>query len=145
MKRICLSLLVGVSFAWSYQVGDKIDEEIMKKLQLQKEKTYVIDFFASWCASCKKELPLIEKLSQKGVTVVGVDVDEDVAKGKAFQKELGLGFSVVDDPKGEIISRFDPVGMPAVYIVKKGKVVDLVLGAKDNIDELLLAKLQKAE
>ena len=72
---------------------------------------------------------------------MGVDVDENLNQAKAFQQELGLTFSVVNDPKGEVIKHFDPVGMPAVYIVKNAKVTHMILGAKDHIDRLILAAL----
>jgi len=140
MYKIFL-LFITTSMLWAYAPGGKMAPDIQQKLGLQNNKTYVIDFFASWCISCKHELPLIEKLSKQtdaNVTVIGVDVDEDKQKGKAFQKELGLTFHIIDDSKGEIIKEFDPVGMPAVYIVKNGVVQKMILGAKDDIDQLIL-------
>lgn len=141
------TILAFVSSLWAYQSGDTVAPEVGKKLGLQSNKTYVIDFFASWCISCKHELPLIEKLSRtlrtKNIEVIGVDVDENLQQAKAFQQELGLTFPVVNDPKGEVIKRFDPVGMPAVYIVKNAKVTHMILGAKDHIDQLILAALKE--
>ena len=139
------TILVFASSLWAYQPGDAVAPEVGQKLGLQRDKTYVIDFFASWCISCKHELPLIEKLSRilrtKNIEVVGVDVDENLNQAKAFQQELGLTFFVVNDPKGEVIKHFDPVGMPAVYIVKNAKVTHMILGAKDHIDRLIMAAL----
>ncbi len=141
------TILAFVSSLWAYQPGDVVSPEVGQKLGLQSDKTYVIDFFASWCISCKHELPMIEKLSRalhtKNIEVIGVDVDENLQQAKVFQQELGLTFSVVNDPKGEVIKHFDPVGMPAVYIVKRAKVTHMILGAKDHIDRLIMAALKE--
>ncbi len=148
MRLFIVTLLVTSSL-WAYQTGEKVSGEVAKKLQLQPEGVYIIDFFASWCISCKHELPLIEKLrneiDNRKVEIIGVDVDEVVAKGVAFQKALGLGFRIINDSKAEIIKKFEPVGMPAIYIVKDLKVQKIILGAKDNIDKLLLKSLEEVE
>lgn len=144
MRKV-LFLTILATLLWSYEAGDRLDSETAQKLQLQQDKTYIIDFFASWCISCKHELPLVNKLSQKlnsqKVEVIGVDVDEDINKAQQFQKELGLHFKVINDPEGEIIRVFDPVGMPAIYIVRAGKIKTMILGAKDNIDQMIEAAL----
>ena len=142
-------LLSIVCSLWGYQPGDTVSAETVQRLGLEKGKSYVIDFFASWCVSCRHELPLVEKVSRQldgtKSEVIGVDVDEDVNSGVSFQKELGLTFRVIDDPKGEIIQRFDPVGMPALYIIKNKKVTKVILGAKENIDRLITAALKESK
>ena len=72
------------------------------------------------------------------VTVIGVDVDKELEKGKAFQHKMAakgaLDFRVVDDPSSSVIGLFDPIGMPAVYIIKHRKIAAVILGAQDHID-----------
>jgi thiol-disulfide isomerase/thioredoxin len=126
-----------------YQKGDAVSKDIVEKLGLKKEKIYVVDFFASWCGSCKKEMPHLSQASERAnkrkIEFIGIDVDEDIAKGKSFQKELRedkkLTFKVIDDPKNEIIKEFDPIGMPALFFIKDLKVADALLGATDDIDK----------
>ncbi len=150
MRIIAVFLVLTAVLLSAYQKGDRLSDPISKKLGLEKDRIYVIDFFASWCASCKKELPYLNRFAErekgKGIEVIGIDVDENVAAGKAFQQALkrehALGFRVLNDPKGEIIKRFDPIGMPAIYIVKNGRVEELILGAKDHIDTLLYEKTE---
>ncbi len=148
MRFIAILIMLN-SILFAYQKGDSLDQEISQKLNLQPKKIYIIDFFASWCASCKKELPLISKLSDKldqsSVEIIGIDVDEDVKKGEAFQKEMQLSFRVINDSQSNIIKVFNPVGMPAIYIIKEGRVANLLLGAKDNIDELIKSDLKVLE
>lgn len=142
MKHLILIILVSVNI-WAYRTGDTLESAMMQKLGISDANTTVIDFFASWCEGCRHELPQIEALSRRGVHVIGVDVDEEVSRGKAFQKEMGLTFRVIDDPKGEIIGNFDPVGMPALYIIQNGKVRDQIIGTREGIGVLLEEKLAR--
>lgn len=146
MKILALVTLLGVS-AFGLQTGDSLDKRTCDALGIEKQKVYVVDFFASWCHSCKKELPLIEKmrpqLEQKRVEIVGVNVDKEREKGLAFSRELGLNFRVVSDADNRIIGTFNPIGMPSLYLVKDQKIVDVVYGAVDNIDGVILEALER--
>ena len=151
--RTLLTLLILSSLLFSYQKGDIVSKEIKNKLNIQENKIYVIDFFASWCSSCKREMPYLSKVNdtidKSKIELIGIDVDENLEKGQTFQKELreakSLNFRVVDDPKGEIVKLFEPMGIPALYIVKDGKVIDFLFGAKDDIDKLLLDVLKELQ
>ncbi len=124
----------------AYEVGDKLDDSLAKKLNLGNGIT-VVDFFASWCVSCKKELPLVNNLSksldEKKVKFIGIDTDEELEEGITFQKELGLTFSVINDTKQEIVAKFNPLGMPAVYYIKDKKIVKKIFGAVPHIDTVI--------
>ncbi len=124
----------------AYEVGERIDDSIAKKLNLGADIT-VVDFFASWCVSCKKELPFVNKLSknldEKEVKFVGIDTDEELQDGLEFQKELGITFSVINDTKQEIVAKFNPLGMPAIYYIKDKKIVKKIFGAVNHIDKVI--------
>ncbi len=152
MKLVILILLLS-SVLFSYQKGDMISPEMQKTLGMQKDKIYIVDFFASWCHSCEKEIPYISKVHQKidanKVEVIGIDVDKDIQKAKAFQEDLksknSLTFRVINDPQNIIIKEFKPIGMPALFYVKDFKIVDIIYGAVDNIDEVILADLKRLQ
>lgn len=141
MKKIYLMVMIvcGLNLN-AYEVGDVIDEDVASKLQLGQELT-IVDFFASWCVSCKKELPHVNALSQElnvsEVKFVGIDTDKDVNKGLAFQKKLDLKFSIVEDSKQELVTKFNPIGMPAIYYIKDKKILKIIFGAIDNIDDII--------
>ncbi len=151
--RIFITLLLLSSLLFSYQKGDTISQDIQDRLNIKENKIYIIDFFASWCISCKKEMPYLSKINdtidKEKIEIIGVDVDEDIKKGQSFQKELRdankLNFKVIDDPKSEIIKVFNPVGMPALFIIKNSKVAGSIIGAKDNIDKIILNELKGLE
>ena len=136
MHKLLLVFFVSTGILMAYNTGDKLDKGMAEKLGLQKDKLYVIDFFASWCHSCKKELPLVSKVyNDKVVEVVGVNVDSDASKGKAFVSKLNIPFRVVYDTNKVLISAFNPAGVPALYYVKNNKVLAVHIGAIKNIDK----------
>lgn len=137
--RFIAAILLFCSLLFGYQKGDRVD---VPQLGIGSG-IYVIDFFASWCGSCKKELPQIKNLSAKGINVIGVDVDENIQDANNFLQEMELNFKVIKDPKGKIIQKFNPPGMPAIYIVKDGIVQEAIFGAHDSIDKLILSKIGK--
>ena len=145
-KKIISTLCISTIALMALDSGDTLPNLATEKLSLQTDKVYIIDFFASWCHSCKKELPLINKLNntidKNETEIIGVDVDEDIEDGKRFQKELALNFKVINDVNNEIIGTFNPVGMPSVFIVKNGQIIAVIAGAKENIDSYILEGLK---
>lgn len=152
MKFFFLILLLS-SFLFSYQEGDVVSKDIQKKLSMTDNKLYIVDFFASWCNSCEKEIPSISKVNQEldtnQVEIIGVDVDKNIAKAISFQEELkaenALTFRVVNDPQNNIIKEFKPIGMPALFYVRNNKVLKIIYGAVDNIDEIILDDIRSFE
>ena len=146
IKKILFTLSISTFTLMALDSGDALPKLATQKLSLENDKVYIIDFFASWCHSCKKELPLINKLNNsidKNTTeIIGVDVDENIEDGKTFKKELALNFKVINDANNEIIGAFNPVGMPSIFIVKNGKIIAVIVGAKENIDSYILEGLK---
>lgn len=151
MKKYLTTALVILTLAspqiFAYEVGDTVSPDIAKKLKLQTGKIGVLDFFASWCASCAKEIPDIHKFIREDKTgkcqVVGIDVDEKLEDGKAFQKKLNITFPVYDDTNQQVVGAFKPIGMPALYYVKDNKIIGKRMGAVNHIDQQIRADLKK--
>ncbi|HBS25649.1 MAG TPA: cytochrome C biogenesis protein [Gammaproteobacteria bacterium] len=144
---MALSALMATSPAFAYEIGDSISPEVAEKLNLQPGKAAVVDFFASWCASCAKEIPeihqFIEDDKSEKVQVLGVGVDEDLAEGKAWQKQLNITFPVYDDTDQQVVESFAPIGMPALYYIIDNKVVGKRIGAVNHIDKQIRADLKE--
>ncbi len=152
MRKLLLLLSITTAL-FSYEKGELLDENIRKSMGLQNDKIYIVDFFASWCSSCKKEIPLISKVNEKldktKVEIIGVDVDKDSEKGQKFQAgliaEKSLNFRVINDSENSIVKAFNPKAMPAIFYIKEGKVVDVIYGAVDKIDEIILKDIKMME
>ena len=90
-------------------------------------KVVIIDFWASWCAPCKQELPALEALYKKykaqGLVVIGVSVDNELANATALAKSLKLSFPSTHDAKHAVADQFDPPRMPSSYVIDQKGIV----------------------
>lgn len=137
---IFLVLMIVPSITFAYKVGDRIDESVVAKIGDSSKKIILVDFFASWCSSCEKELPLISKLNNENIeniNIVGIDTDDDKVAGLAFQKKLKLNFKIINDDKHLLVNKFSPYGIPALYYIKDNKVKKIIFGAIDDIDKVI--------
>jgi thiol-disulfide isomerase/thioredoxin len=94
------------------------------RLADQRGRVVFLDFWASWCAPCKQELPLIEGFarSHPGADVVAVNVGEPRAVVAAFVRDHPIG-NVLLDPAGTSQGYFQLDGFPTVVVVgPEGKI-----------------------
>lgn len=110
------------------------------KLSDLHAKVVVINFWATWCGPCVKEMPALQSLSDeygnKGLTVVGVNVDEDPETVLApFLSKHEIKFKSYVDPHGNLADRFSVSGLPLTLIVdEKRKLLLHHLGDEEWFD-----------
>lgn len=147
MKRLSLFLPIFAIGAFAFDIGETVSDDIATRIGMERSKTYIIDFFASWCGSCAKEMSdlnrLHERLDPDRYALVGVDIDKDRSKAAAFRRQHHVAFHVVEDPDRTIVTAFDPVGIPALYIVKNGKITHIVTGARNRLDHIVIEYLKE--
>jgi len=136
LKKTLYTLLFSTVALMALETGDTVPQNIQEKLKLESDKVYVVDFFASWCKSCKKELPLIMNVyNDKIAEVIGINVDKNQEDGKKLVKELELSFPIIYDSDKSLVEAFNPLGFPAVYSIKNGQILNVISGAIEEIDE----------
>lgn len=100
-------------------------------------KVVLLNVWATWCAPCRWEMPALDRLHRalrdRGLEVVAVSVD--AAPGgpdgavREMVEELGLSFTVLVDPAGEVRRRFGVSGLPTTFLIgRDGTVLERVLG-----------------
>jgi len=99
----------------------------------------MINFWASWCAPCRQEMPLLEQIHLRyeplGFTLLGVNVEENSADGQAFLKERPVSFPVLYDPENGISKLYDVVAMPSTVLIdRQGNVRYLHHGYKPGYE-----------
>ncbi len=100
------------------KVGDSAPDFVVQeaggksyRLSELKGKVVMLQFTASWCSVCRKEMPFIEKeIWQKrtndDLVVIGIDRDEPVDKVLSFQKNMAVTYPLALDPGAEIFGLF---------------------------------------
>jgi cytochrome c biogenesis protein CcmG/thiol:disulfide interchange protein DsbE len=91
-------------------------------------KIVVLNFWASWCIpACYDEAPALERTwlayKDKGVVVVGVNVQDTEAPAKKFLARFGHSFPNAPDPKGHVAVDYGVYGVPETFFIdRRGRV-----------------------
>ena len=115
-----------------------------------KGRAVVLNFWATWCPPCRREMPLLDTVQKKygdrGLTIVGVDLDEPAAMVSAYAESIGVTYPIwVDVPVSrpgfdrtrEVYNRFGGVGLPTTFFIDPNGVI-----RDSHIGELNRAFLQ---
>lgn len=99
----------------------------------------MLNFWASWCGPCRQEMPLLDDLHKRfkkvGFTVLGVNIDENVADAKGLLNEIPVVFPVVFDSKNKVSETYQLDSMPTtVMIDRKGNKRFLHRGYKPGFE-----------
>ena len=114
-----------------------------------KGRVVYVDFWASWCAPCRRSFPWMAEMQQKygpqGFTVVAVNVDKKREDAAKFLALTPAAFTVVYDPVGTVPTAYDVKGMPTSYLVdRSGKVVFVEAGFRDDMKAGAEARIKAA-
>jgi thiol-disulfide isomerase/thioredoxin len=100
------------------------------KLAAMRGGPSVVDFWASWCAPCREELPELERLrveyEPKGVHFVAVNIDAERATAEEAARKLGVTMPVGLDGDKRVAAAWAPPTMPSSYVLDKDGVVRFV-------------------
>lgn len=97
----------------------------------------LLNFWATWCPPCVKEMPSMELLQQqfkhKGFHVVAISLDkEPEAKIAAFVDRLNLTFTILLDPDGIVSDPYGANALPSTFILNPdGRVIAAAKGERD--------------
>ncbi len=150
---IILVTLLLTSFASAeVKVGDTfpsfkiptLDGKVLDTAQLKGRVIYV-DFWASWCTTCKKSFPILSELNtelkDQGIFFLGINTDEDVKLAEKFLEKTPVNFLNVSDRSQKVVNFFQPKGFPYAYVIDKNGVVQAVkagFAGKEKTKALLL-------
>lgn len=101
------------------------------KLSNFSDKVVLINFWASWCPPCRREIPHLVELykthSPKGLVILGVDINENLNVVKDFVKANDMSYTILMD-RGDVARLYKVEGIPTNYIVNKGEIVRKYVG-----------------
>lgn len=130
---------IPAEYEFLSKIGDTIPDFTMtlingKKISSKdwKGKVVMLQFTASWCGVCRKEMPFIERdiwmkyKRNSDFLLFGVDRDEPLEKVKRYQKEMEISYPLAIDPMADVFGIFadKKAGVTRnVIIDQKGKIV----------------------
>ncbi|PXY00984.1 hypothetical protein DF185_10005 [Marinifilum breve] len=124
----------------SLSVGDKAPAFTLKdatgnehSLSDFKGKYLVIDFWASWCGPCKKEMPFMKELygkyHAKGLEMLAISTDQDPNAWKKAMKKLNMPYLQLHDKNGDVAASYFVRGIPYVLLIgPKGDILAIERG-----------------
>lgn len=93
------------------------------RLQEQRGQVVMVNFWATWCAPCREEMPHLDRLYQKyrasGFVLLGVNVDDDVGNAVALAQKLGVRFPVLLDTDKKVSRLYDLNAMPSTVLIDR--------------------------
>jgi thiol-disulfide isomerase/thioredoxin len=103
-----------------------------------KGRVVLINYWATWCPPCRREMPSMERLSQalkgEAFSVLAVDVGEDADTIDAFTSQLDteLSFPILLDTRSRTMQAWKVAGLPTTFLVdKQGRIVASAIGGRE--------------
>ncbi len=105
------------------------------RLAEHRGRPVFINFWATWCAPCREEMPAMERLwrqqKDNGLVMVAVSLDADPAAVPPFVAEHHLTFPVALDPRLEAANRYGVRALPMTLVVdRQGMLAAMALGPR---------------
>jgi len=117
------------------------------RLSELKGEVILLNFWASWCAPCRLEMPLLNKLHNKykaiGFTVLGVNVEESTSSAQDFLKENKVSFPILWDTKNSVSKQYNVQAMPTTVMIDRDGLIRYIHQGFQAGDERLYKKVIK--
>lgn len=147
--RLLLTLFLlttSASYSFAATISGKAPNFTLKsmsgenlKLSEYRGQVVMMNFWASWCAPCRQEMPLLEDLYKKykglGFTLLGVNVEEDSRKASTLLRSIKVSFPILFDSKNKVSKLYKVSAMPTTIIIDRdGNMRYLHLGYKPGYE-----------
>jgi peroxiredoxin len=109
---------VAPNFTLKSNVGKNV------KLSELRGQVVMINFWATWCAPCRQEMPLLNRIHEQyrktGFVLLGVNIDDKPETATALAQQLGITFPVLFDTDKQVSQRYDVDAMPSTILIDRG-------------------------
>jgi len=109
------------------------------RLKEQRGQVVLVNFWATWCAPCRQEMPklnaLYDKYKGSGFVLLGVNVDDDTRNAASVAAKLGVRFPVLLDTDKSVSKLYQLNSMPSTVLIDRdGRVRFLHRGYQDGYE-----------
>ena len=145
-KKVLKKLRITPATQWIEAhdfAGEMMDAKTVN-LQDYRGRFVLLNFWATWCSPCLKEMPDLEnaynEMGQEKLVVLAIGMGESVKKIKAFFNKYGFTFPLLADNKMKITKLYGVKNIPVTYLIDPdGVVLGRALGVRDWASPDLLA------
>ena len=123
-KRYSTENIVGKKID-SFKIKFLFSDEVFENEDLLNGEHYLINIWASWCLPCKKEHPILMKLSEEeNLNLIGVNFKDKKNNAESFLKNLGNPYNVIlSDADGTNSISFGVFGVPETILIDEKQIV----------------------
>lgn len=110
-------------------------------------KLLVINFWATWCAGCVREMPSLSRFAaemrSEGIVVAAVSIDRNEQAYRRFLQQLRPSFRTSRDPEGDISASFGTFRIPETYVIdRSGRVRQKYIAERDWKDPIIISEIR---
>jgi len=145
-KKVLKKLRITPATQWieAHDFAGKMMDAKSVNLQDYRGRFVLLNFWATWCSPCLKEMPDLEnaynEMGQEKLVVLAVGMGESVEKIKAFFNKYGFTFPLLADNRMKITKLYGVRNIPVTYLIDPdGVVLGRALGVRDWASPDLLA------
>lgn len=128
----------------AYSEGDRLQsftlpstsgDQISLEETLEENRIVWVNFWATWCGPCRREMPIMsdlyEKYRDKGFTVIAISVSEDASTVKGYLNRHPVPFTVLLDSAGHLAEKFNIKALPTSFLIDStGKIKQYGVGVQ---------------
>ena len=93
-------------------------------------KPVILNFWASWCAPCRKEMPFLENIWNKykndGLVLIGINVMDDMHEAEKTLKEFNISYLNLKDEEGNVTTKYGIHALPVTYFIDRSGVISKI-------------------